>query len=194
MHTKQSFWFGHPHLFWNWIVEQRNPHRISHWHLPRFVSLESAIRKGSHGVDPRFAGTIDEATINPACNLIHLKGSRLSFWYNWWNLFFGKRIPTCSLGLFGLWPVFLSYAALWKGINLFPSHCLSYISSHFSISMWCISMGHPLSLAITISDVTIWPKNARRAVLLFMDARPSKPRMKSRLRTLGLGRFWPAIM
>ena len=73
-----------------------------------------------------------------------------------WILFPYKHV-TCSRGLFGLWPVFLSYWARWKGMKVSPLQSGSYISSHFSMPMRCISMGHPCSEAIKISALTTWP-------------------------------------
>ncbi len=64
---------------------------------------------------------------------------------------------TCSRGLFGLCPVLRSYQARWNGMNFFPVHSASYISSHFSISILCISIGQPDSLAIRISEDTSCP-------------------------------------
>ena len=73
------------------------------------------------------------------------------------NILFPYKHVTCSRGLFGLWPVFLSYWARWKGMKVSPLQSGSYISSHFSMPMRCISMGHPCSEAIKISALTTWP-------------------------------------
>ena len=62
----------------------------------------------------------------------------------------------CSLGVLGLCPVFLSYPARWNGMNLSPLHSSSYISSHLSIGILCISIGQPDSLAIRISAETTY--------------------------------------
>ena len=69
---------------------------------------------------------------------------------------------TCSLGLLGLCPVLESQCARWKGIKASPLHSLSYMSSHLSMGMLCISMGQPCSLAIKISAETTWPGNKKR--------------------------------
>ena len=73
------------------------------------------------------------------------------------GILFPYKHVTCSRGLFGLWPVFLSYWARWKGMKVSPLQSGSYISSHFSMPMRCISMGHPCSEAIKISALTTWP-------------------------------------
>ena len=64
---------------------------------------------------------------------------------------------TCSRGLLGLCPVLWSYQARWKGMNFSPVHSASYISSHFSMSILCISIGQPDSLAIRTSEVNSCP-------------------------------------
>lgn len=76
--------------------------------------------------------------------------------------FVKKCDVTCSLGLFGLCPVLWSYQARWNGINFWPVHSASYISSHFSMSILCISIGQPDSLAIKISEETNCPVNQKQ--------------------------------
>ena len=85
----------------------------------------------------------------------HMSGSGFCFLINTTES--GMNLVTCSRGLFGLCPVFLSYWARWKGMKVSPLQSGSYISSHFSMPMRCISMGHPCSEAIKISALTTWP-------------------------------------
>ena len=91
----------------------------------------------------------------------HFSSTRRS--YVWFGILFPYKhdrilnLVTCSRGLFGLCPVFLSYWARWKGMKVSPLQSGSYISSHFSMPMRCISMGHPCSEAIKISALTTWP-------------------------------------
>ena len=87
--------------------------------------------------------------------------------WSWDHLHNWKKIElkmTCSRGLLGLCPVLWSYQARWKGMNLWPVHWASYISSHFSISILCISIGQPDSLAIRISDVTSCPEKCQHLI------------------------------
>lgn len=187
--TIQSLGAEGSHDVWHGIVEEWNPHRVLHRHLAAFISQQRTVLKRSHGVEPGLRRAVNQTAIDPRRHLVNLsRGVGVS------RQFLASASQfTCSRGAFGLCPVFLSYIARWNGMYLSPRHSLSYISSHFSMSIRCISMGHPDSDAMTISFVTTCPKKASKAVRFSFELRPSWPRMNSRLSFRGDGRFGPAM-
>lgn len=168
--TIQSLGAEGLHDVWHGIVEEWNPHRVLHRHLAAFISQQRAILKRSHGVEPGLRRAVNQTAIDPRRHLVNL---RRSVGVSRRQLVASASQFTCSRGAFGLCPVSRSYSARWNGMYRSPRHSLSYISSHFSTSIRCISMGHPDSDAMTISFVTTCPKKASKAVRFSFELRPS---------------------
>lgn len=58
---------------WNRVIEKWYSHGISNRHFARGVCWKCTIAKRSHRINPRLAGTINEAAINPTRHLVQLK-------------------------------------------------------------------------------------------------------------------------
>lgn len=71
--TEQTFRAEHFHDIWHRIIEERHTHRISYGQLAILLGEQSAIVKGSHGIEPCLGGAVNETAINPSSHLIYLR-------------------------------------------------------------------------------------------------------------------------
>lgn len=70
--TKHLLGISHSHDVRSWSREDGDTIVIQWRHSLQFAGFERAVLKGSHGIDPSFAYTVNEAAVDPARHAINL--------------------------------------------------------------------------------------------------------------------------
>lgn len=71
--TVKAFRAEHSHNMRHRVIEKWSAHGVPHWEVSRGLHEKASVLEGPHGVRPRLAARVDEATVDPARHFVYLQ-------------------------------------------------------------------------------------------------------------------------